>query len=218
MFGTGAKKFNGKNDDTHYGTPAPAFTWPSARINGQPADWPEGKFLPPCIVPPPTVTLVGTMLTIGGSSIDLASMLGGANIGNLSATITGPETVGMSLATKFTYTITNVGNTNQFGARVFFTFVAGVGVADDFGLAKIMGTIHLGAGVPSVPVEIPWQQARDTGLLLTDFPAGSVAILDFNAEFSFAGLRTLGVSVSLRYNQLENDPADNTDSHVLTVL
>lgn len=58
-------------NDPGYGVPQPQFVTPAAYVNKQAAEWPQDKLLPPCLIPPPITTLVGNMLTVGGSSIAL---------------------------------------------------------------------------------------------------------------------------------------------------
>jgi len=57
--------------DSNFGVPQPQYVIPAAYINKQAAEWPQGRYLPPCIIPPPTVTYnagSGTLL-INGTSV-----------------------------------------------------------------------------------------------------------------------------------------------------
>lgn len=58
----------------NYGVPGTQFIIPAAYVNKQAAEWPQGKLLPPCIIPPPVLTYLGGFLTVGGSSVYLPAM------------------------------------------------------------------------------------------------------------------------------------------------
>jgi hypothetical protein len=57
--------------DSNFGVPQPQYVIPAAYINKQAAEWPQGKYLPPCIIPPPVMTVVGNTLIVGGASVAL---------------------------------------------------------------------------------------------------------------------------------------------------
>jgi hypothetical protein len=60
--------------DSNFGVPQPQYVIPAAYINKQSAEWPQGKLLPPCIIPPPVITFSAGFLTVNGASIYLGSM------------------------------------------------------------------------------------------------------------------------------------------------
>ena len=55
--------------DSNFGVPQPQYVIPAAYINKQAAEWPQGRYLPPCIIPPPTVTYAAGFLTVNGASV-----------------------------------------------------------------------------------------------------------------------------------------------------
>ena len=57
--------------DSNFGVPQPQYVIPAAYINKQAAEWPQGRYLPPCIIPPPVMTVVGSTLIVGGASVAL---------------------------------------------------------------------------------------------------------------------------------------------------
>lgn len=66
-----------KSEMPNYGIPKPVFVIPAAYVNKQAAEWPSGYKLNPCVIPPPEVTLVDGILTIGGTSINLNTLATG---------------------------------------------------------------------------------------------------------------------------------------------
>lgn len=63
-----------KSEMLNYGIPKPVFVIPAAYVNKQAAEWPPGHTIDPCVIPPPEVTLVDGILTIGGTSINLNTL------------------------------------------------------------------------------------------------------------------------------------------------
>lgn len=61
-----------KSEMLNYGIPKPVFVIPAAYVNKQAAEWPPGHTIDPCVIPPPEVTLVDGVLTIGGTNISIA--------------------------------------------------------------------------------------------------------------------------------------------------
>lgn len=202
--------------DDKYGVPSPLFCVPLAIVNKQVNEFPQGHFIPPCLLPPPEVTFVDGVLTINGTSVSIPTGGAAAPEADLSIILAGLYSVGETTDYRTTFPANNPDN---YILQVRVDNVGSVAVPNakiivsQPSLVDTSGTYYVTySGGATGPATVSGTQLINSlvGLAITNMPAGSSVLL--SGAPTVYGVAVAIVNTGVRVmtgTMVDKNPQDN---------